>query len=180
MRIAEKSLPSKQDGHCGGTQHDLRGFADRIGRSTAEDLLFTEAGQILLARAAVGDLAQFHRFLRASAYTDAALLLYRAVLPDWGFQLGLSPPSRDRQAVPLASSWRAGDRSATPCQATTPALALLRAAATNRASEIEACILAECPQCRGLGWYVTAENRKQICRHRAAKCFGEQRSEADE
>jgi len=180
MQIAEKSLPSTQDGHCEGILHDLRRFAERIGDGTAEDLLFAEAGQRLLARVAVADVARFHRFLRARAYTDAALLLYRAVLPDWGFQLGLSPVSRDRQAVPLALSWRAGDRSATPCQATTPALALLRAAATNRASEIEACILAECPQCRGLGWYVTAENRKQICRHRAAKCFGEERLEAEE
>jgi len=144
---------------------DLRDFAERVQQGAAEEQLFAEAAQAMLAGAPVGDIARFHRFVRAGAYADAAIALYRAVLPEWGFQLGLPPMSDRRQAKSISTSWQYGDHYATPYQASTPALALLGAAAMSRAAEIETESLLECLQCRGLGWYVTADNRKQICRH---------------
>jgi hypothetical protein len=41
----------------------------------------------------------------------------------------------------------------------------LRATAHGVIRQSEESELAQCSTCRGVGWYVTADNRKQMCRH---------------
>jgi hypothetical protein len=101
----------------------------------------------------------------AGAFADAAMLVYRAALPDSGFQFGLGPKLGDRPRRATALIWQRGDACAMPYRAATPALALLRAAVTETKRLRDADLLAACPTCRGLGWYITADNRKQMCRH---------------
>jgi hypothetical protein len=105
------------------------------------------------------------RFREAGAFADAAMLVYRAALPDSGFQFGFGPNlgARPRRATALV--WQRGDACAMPYIAATPALALLRAAVTETSNLRDRDLLAGCPICCGLGWYVTADNRKQMCRH---------------
>jgi hypothetical protein len=104
-------------------------------------------------------------FRDAGAFADAAILVYRAALPDSGFQFGLGPRLDDRPRRGTALIWQRGDAHAMPYVAATPALALLRAAVTEIANLRDANLLAACLVCRGLGWYITADNRKQMCRH---------------
>lgn len=104
-------------------------------------------------------------FRDAGACTEAAMLVYRAALPDSGFQFGLGPRLGDRPRRATALVWGRGDAHAMPYIAATPALALLRAAVHETTRLHDANVLAACPTCRGLGWYVTADNRKQMCRH---------------
>jgi hypothetical protein len=105
------------------------------------------------------------RLRDAGALADAAILVYRAALPDGGFQFGLGPRLDDRPRRATALVWQRGDAYAMPYRAATPALALLRAAVTETSNLRDADLLAACPICRGLGWYITADNRKQMCRH---------------
>ena len=104
-------------------------------------------------------------FRDTGAFADAAMLVYRAALPDGGFQFGLGPKLGDRPRRATALVWRRGDACALPYVAATPALALLRAAVSETSNLRDADLLAACPTCRGLGWYITADNRKQMCRH---------------
>ncbi len=104
-------------------------------------------------------------FCDAGALADAAILIYRAALPDSGFQFGLGPAHGGRPRHATALIWQRGDACAIPYRAATPALALLRAAVTETSNLRDADLLAACSICRGLGWYITADNRKQMCRH---------------
>ncbi len=137
---------------------ELRLAAARPGH---EAELLEDAARIL----ANETMYRVEAFRRAGAFADAAMLVYRAALPDNGFQFGLGPRLDDRPRRATALVWRRGDDCATPYIAATPALALLRAAANETAKLREADLLAACPTCHGLGWYITADNRKQMCRH---------------
>ncbi|MGD0143927.1 MAG: hypothetical protein ABSC92_12275 [Rhizomicrobium sp.] len=141
------------------------------------ELLLAEAGphdQLELSNAAARllmydpmDRARLSSFHRAGAFADGAMLVYCAALPDYGFQFGLGPRRSGSPRRATALTWQRDDACAMPYSATTPALALLRAAVHDTARMHDAHTLAACPLCRGLGWYVTAENRKQMCRHGA-------------
>jgi hypothetical protein len=132
--------------------------------SADEAALLIAASQLLLPGDAVRKT--FDTFREAGAYSDAAMQLYRTALPRYGFQFGLPPPlPNGRPSSAIATSWRRGASAAMPYRAETPALALLRAAAGEFARKLAADELSECPICRGLGWFVTTENRRQICRH---------------
>jgi hypothetical protein len=137
---------------------ELRLAAARPGR---EAELVEEAARLLANETTY----RVQRFRDAGAFADAAMLVYRAALPDGGFQFGLGPAVGDRPRRATALTWQRGDSCAMPYIAATPALALLRAAVTETSNLRDANLLAACPICRGLGWYVTAENRKQMCRH---------------
>jgi hypothetical protein len=95
-----------------------------------------------------------------------AMALHRGALAGCGFQFG-SPPLNPSQSPPrgIASIWSAGEPHAGIYEAATPALALLRATATESARRIDARTMARCSVCGGLGWFVTSGNRKQICQH---------------
>jgi hypothetical protein len=123
--------------------------------------LVEDAARILATETAY----RVQRFRDAGAFADAAMLVYRAALPDSGFQFGLGPRLGTRPRRATALVWQRGDACAMPYIAATPALALLRAAVTETSNLRDADLLAACSVCRGLGWYVTADNRKQMCRH---------------
>jgi hypothetical protein len=123
--------------------------------------LVGEAARILAGESAY----RVDRFREVGAFADAAMLVYRAALPDSGFQFGLGPRLGARPRRATAIIWQRGDAQAMPYVAATPALALLRAAVSETANLRDTDLLAACPICRGLGWYVTADNRKQMCRH---------------
>jgi hypothetical protein len=130
-------------------------------RPSHEAELVEEAARILANEATY----RVQRFRDAGAFADAAMLVYRAALPDSGFQFGLGPRLDDRPRRATALIWQRGDACAMPYIAATPALALLRAAVNETSNLRDADLLCACPICRGLGWYVTADNRKQMCRH---------------
>jgi hypothetical protein len=104
--------------------------------------------------------ATLTRFLGVGAYADAAIRLHRMLLPAHGFQLGETAARRG-----IAQSWRGGDAEARAFEAATPALALLRALAHARAETLDATLRNACTLCEGLGWYVTRNGGKRICRH---------------
>jgi hypothetical protein len=128
-----------------------------------EAQLIDAAARVLLREAA--DRARLRSFRDADAFADGAMLVYRAALPDSGFQFGLGPRLAARPRTATALAWQLGDTCAMPYRAATPALALLRATVNETARLREANAMAACPTCRGLGWYITADNRKQMCRH---------------
>jgi hypothetical protein len=109
------------------------------------------------ANAQAGFLEQL---IAAGAYTDCAIALHRLVLPHSGFELG-----RTHSGSAFAGSWHHGDAQIASTRAATPALALLRATATEMAKSWRSEQRARCPTCNGRGWYVTEKNRKEICRH---------------
>jgi hypothetical protein len=137
---------------------ELRLAAARPGQ---EAELVEDAARILAGEAGY----RVRAFRDAGAFTDAAILVYRAALPDSGFQFGLGPALCGRPRAATALVWQRGDAHALPYRAATPALALLRAAVSETSNLRAADLLATCPICRGVGWYVTADNRKQMCRH---------------
>ncbi len=149
------------------TPAEFRAFELRVAAGADETELFREATALFSRDAATGELAR--TYAGSGAFADAAILFFRRALPQWGFQFGEPPPLPDgRAARAVATAWRRGTGPAIPYQAATPALALLRATAAEAARRFETHELAACPVCRGIGWFVTAENRKQMCRHRRA------------
>jgi len=134
------------------------------GRSNEADIL-ASAAELLLHDATAEVQRTFARWHGAEACADAAMLLYRTALPAHGFQFGISPASSRTRMRAIATSWSRGDPCAIPYSAETPALALLRAAVQERIRQIDTAALAGCETCRGVGWYITADNRKQMCRH---------------
>jgi hypothetical protein len=152
------------------TPAEFRAFELRVAAGAGESELFREAASLFRHDAATGELAR--AFAGSGAFADAAILLYRRALPEWGFQFGEPPRLPDgRAARAVATLWRRGTGPAIPYQAATPALALLRATAAEAARRFETHELDACPVCRGIGWFVTAENRKQMCRHGRAAEF---------
>jgi hypothetical protein len=137
---------------------ELRLAAARPGH---EPELVEEAARILANETTY----RVQMFRDAGAFADAAMLVYRAALPGSGFQFGLGPRLDVRAHRATALTWQRGDACAMPYRAATPALALLRAAVSETTRLRESSALAACPTCHGLGWYFTAENRKQMCRH---------------
>jgi hypothetical protein len=145
---------------------DLTELEMRIADTSAADeaALLIAASELLLPGEAARKV--FDTFREARAYSDAAILLYRTALPRYGFQFGLPPPlPNGRSSSAVATSWRRGDAVSTPYRAGTPALALLRAAIGESTRKLAADELSQCKICRGLGWFVTSHNRRQICRH---------------
>ncbi len=144
----------------------LSNFAANIAASDGahEPLLFAQAACLFVLERERRDRVQ--RWIDDRAFVQAAIALHRHALPAYGFQLGELPVgcARDRG---LASTWRRGEHRALPFAAATPALALLRATASAAAGAAEARAQADCTICGGLGWTVTAESRKAICRHGA-------------
>ncbi len=96
---------------------------------------------------------------------DAAIRLFHRLLPDFGFQLGLPPPLAGHGRSAFALAWKRGDAGASPHLAATPALALLRATVTEHANRIEREAMRHCPDCGGVGWFVTGQARRQRCHH---------------
>jgi hypothetical protein len=145
---------------------DLSELETRIaGASPADEAaLLIAASELLLSGETTRKM--FDTFREARAYSDAAMLIYRTALPRHGFQFGLPPPlPNGRPASAVATSWQRGNSVSIPYRAETPALALLRAAAGEFARRLAADELSECTICRGLGWFVTSQDRRQICRH---------------
>ena len=93
-------------------------------------------------------------------FSDTAMALHRALLPDNGFQFGETPAKRG-----LASTWARGDAHTTPVEAATPALALLRATAHEVARRHERQSRETCRRCDGRGWTIAHNGGKRICRH---------------
>ncbi|MGD0191429.1 MAG: hypothetical protein ABSD74_11865 [Rhizomicrobium sp.] len=142
----------------------LRDFASRIGAARVADQrqIFDEMQPIFCETAPQPSC--WLGFKALGAYNDAAIALYRDMLPDFGFQFGTHAPYEDG-IKGLATTWRASDSHAAVFEAATPALALLRATAATVASRLDAQQMQSCSLCGGLGWFITAANRKQICRH---------------
>jgi hypothetical protein len=143
----------------------LRQLSDRIGSAgpDAEAALFAEA--LPLFAAIQEEHPGWRRYLCVHAFHDLAVAIFTTQFPGWGFQFGTlagtSPGS-------IANVWREGDAQSSLHHAATPALALLRAAATEAASALDARTAAQCPACDGRGWFVTVGARKQVCRHEYA------------
>jgi hypothetical protein len=131
----------------------LEMFEHRIAAACANDeaSLFAEAATIFRCPAG------------RHGFADAAIRLHRALLPGCGFQFGETAARRG-----LASSWRAGDAHATPFEAATPALALLRATTHAMVRLGETDVRRRCPSCEGRGWTIARDGGKRICRHDAA------------
>lgn len=102
-------------------------------------------------------------FARMGAFHEAAITLFRAVLPELAFQFGALPTSASRPGC--AQVWRAGDASARVYCAATPALALLSAACSEAAAREERLNLSRCLHCKGSGWTIASDGGKQICQH---------------
>lgn len=132
----------------------LLSFADTLaGAGAAEEArLIGEAGALFGIGAGPTDGA-----------VDRAIRLHRALLPTNGYQLGETRPG-----VGLASSFTARDAFARPFEATTPALALLRAAIHARAFEDRAAMRRACTVCDGRGWIILRDGAKRLCRHGAS------------
>jgi len=129
-----------------------------------EDALLREAASLLLRDARLDN--RLETFRLAGAFSDAAMLIHGAALPEHGFQLGLPPPLESgKRGQAFATHWRRGESFAMPFQAETPARALLLAAVRGTLENHDSRALSQCPTCRGLGWFITAENRKLMCRH---------------
>lgn len=146
---------SRRDAFAGGA---LETLAAKLDAATPSDeaALVAEAARLLLP-----DDDAALAFCRGHAFADAALTLHRKALPFHGFQFGdLAFGKRG-----LASNWRAGDASAMPFEAATPALALLRAAVRVRLRECETEARLRCVHCRGRGWRLMRDGEKRICRH---------------
>ncbi len=95
---------------------------------------------------------------------EAALGIFRELLPDSGFRLVMPPPGTGGAPRAFASAWRSGQAQAASCAGATPALALLRAAETELAKLRDAAALSACGHCRGVGWFVTTDGMIEICR----------------
>ncbi len=150
------------------TAETLRGFADRIATApgNSERELFAQALALFADHATVKECARWKRLLRLGAFNEMAVAIYRTEFAECGFQVGAYPAGVTiASSGGFASTWRAGDAHASIHRAATPALALLRAAATEKAGRIDAQRTAQCSVCGGLGWFVTSANRKQICSH---------------
>jgi hypothetical protein len=144
----------------------LRDLADRIaGGSGAEERSLFE--QAMTAFDLAGDRrSHCNRHLHLDAFNELAIALYRSACADAGFQFGMTASDVNTSAMKgLAHTWRAGDAHASTHRAATPALALLLAAATERADQLDAVSAGRCPDCRGLGWFISTANRKVVCRH---------------
>jgi hypothetical protein len=139
---------------------DLTTLAERIAEDRAGAELFFSSLGVLGPPKGSAERARLERFAEVGAYTDCVLMLHRLALPSHGFELGRTHAGRA-----FAGSWRGGDAQIATTTAATPALALLRATATALARCERSRMRAACTLCNGRGWYVTAENGKQICRH---------------
>jgi hypothetical protein len=142
----------------------LRALAERIASAPreAETALFEEAHALLTGHAAPEDTARWTQLIRCGAFNETAIAIYHAMFAERGFQFGslaTKPPCG------LASSWRMGDGHAAVHRAATPALALLRAAASESAARMEEETAAKCSVCGGSGWFVTAADGRRTCRH---------------
>ena len=146
----------------------LAAFEETIaaGAPADENALLQASAELLFDRSIENNRARFAALLAADAHAEAAMFAYRSVLPEYGFQFGLPPPlPNGRPSSAVATSWRRGDCVSMPYRGSTPALALLRATVSEFARKRDANLLSQCPLCRGIGWIVTDENRRQMCRH---------------
>lgn len=147
------------------TADALRNLADSIGAAGPGDevALFTEALSLFVATPE--EVARWRRYLRVGAFHDLSVAIFTTHFAGWGFQLGTLAGATPRS---IANIWRQGDAQSSVHQAATPALALLRAAATESVNTLDARAVNECPACGGRGWFVTVGARKQLCRHERA------------
>jgi hypothetical protein len=145
----------------------LRDLADRIASAgpDSEAILFEEALALFGDDASDEEIARWQRYVGLGAFNELAVTIWRIRFAGTGFQLGALAGAASNG---IANTWRNGDAQATVHQAATPALALLRAAATEAANTLDAQSAAQCPTCSGRGWFVTADARKQVCRHERA------------
>ncbi|HEY1615736.1 MAG TPA: hypothetical protein VGF97_18830 [Rhizomicrobium sp.] len=156
QREAIEPVPVRSPG-----PEQLRAFAARIGRApaSAEQSLFHDAVTLgLLRRDGM------------AIPCDRVIGAFGETLPDYGFQIGRPPPCRGKQSSrAYALVWQRGDAHATPYEATTPALALLRAMADECARLSDARRLRDCPSCCGAGWSLAADGDRRLCRHEAGE-----------
>ena len=144
-------------------------FADRIAAARPwQEPDLVRAGGRILARGV--ERKSVEPFLQASAWNDTAVALFRHCLRHHGFQFGTLPAGAGRTRG-LATIWREGDAAMAVYQAATPALALLRGMATEIAREQQRRETGECLTCRGLGWYISQDNTKELCRHQMPPKF---------
>ena len=151
----------------GSNAHALNELTMRLTTAAGEDegALFREATRVLLRDTATSDADRLARLIRLEVYHEGAVRLYRLALPEHGFQFGVPPPLADGTgARPIAIAWRRGDPASIPYRAATPALALLAAAAGEASKAQETSVRAACTSCFGLGWYLTRDNTKALCR----------------
>jgi hypothetical protein len=146
----------------------MRRFAEQIGTVDPADepRCFDQGTAMLGAHLSAAEFARWKSFADLRAYNEAAVALYRGAFPEQGFQFGLTAAvSEHARSRGLASTWRPGDPHAAIHDAATPALALLRATAMSLADRLDRQMREQCAICDGLGWFITAANRKKICRH---------------
>jgi hypothetical protein len=145
----------------------LRDLTDRIASAgpDSEAALFEAALPLFMDDAPDDEIERWQRCVHLGAFNELAVAIWRARFAGSGFQLGALAGAASKGN---ANTWHNGDAQATVHQAATPALALLRAAATEAANTLDAQTAAQCPACAGRGWYVTADARKQVCRHEQA------------
>ena len=147
----------------------MRDFANRIASASPQDEknLFNDAQELFADAITAVEATRWHELICFGAFNEAAIAIYQKVLAERGFQFG--PLAYDARAAVrsrgLASSWRIGDDHAAVHSAATPALALLHAAMADSAKSMEECETANCSLCGGLGWFLTATNDKELCRH---------------
>ena len=152
----------------GSNTHTLNELTLRLSTAAGadEESLFREATYLLLPDTATSDANRLERLIRLKALHEAAVGLYRLALPEHGFQFGIPPPLADGTgARPIAIAWRRGDPASIPYRAATPALALLAAAIGEATKARETSVRAACSSCFGLGWYLTRDNTKALCRN---------------
>jgi hypothetical protein len=144
----------------------LRDLASHIASACAarEKQLFCEA--VTLFRPSREEGVRWLSLVRREAFNELAVAIFRSRLPDYGFQFGSRPHKPGpAPACGIASTWREGDAHAAFHEASTPALALLRAAMAELSVQDDALRAAACSTCGGSGWSVNPANGKQICRH---------------
>lgn len=95
-----------------------------------------------------------------------AVAAFAHMLSDHGFLVGRTAPGQAAsEGCGIAQVWRAADANARVYRASTPALALARAALSEWADREDERARMHCPQCQGAGWYVTASGAREICHH---------------
>ena len=110
-------------------------LADRVGAAepSGQKPLFEEA--VALFAATPEERARWRQCLRARAFHELAVAIFTAHFTGWGFQFGMLAGPAPKG---IATIWRAADAQSSLHQAATPALALLRGAATESANTLDA------------------------------------------
>jgi hypothetical protein len=151
------------------TAAQLQALAAEIGNATRaqERQLFEQAVALLGETVGGRERTRWKRLVRIGARNECAVAIYLSICGECGFLFGAAAASYATSVTTqgLANTWRKGDAHAAVHQAPTPALALLRAAVARAAERATAQAALHCPECRGLGWFITRGNERQMCRH---------------